>query len=117
MQGGKTESMQTIISKHERFRSSGNTVSLTVLLVTIGIILTIPFPLIWQGRSCFAFDVLLVFCVCINFVILSFTVFVFSLEMVKCIIAELGSPNSLATKSSFKQQNRLLNPTCLGHSR
>ena len=80
------ESMQIIISAHKRFRSSGNTISLAVLLVSIGIILAIPFPLIWQGRSCFAFDVLLVFCVCIKFVILSFTVFVFGLKMVKCII-------------------------------
>ena len=78
--------MQIIISAHKRFRSSGNTISLAVLLVSIGIILTIPFPLIWQGRSCIAFGVLLVFCVCIKFVILSFTVFVFGLKMVKCII-------------------------------
>ena len=75
--------MQIIISAHKRFRSSGNTISLAVLLVSIGIILAIPFPLIWQGRSSFAFDV---FCVCIKFVILSFTVFVFGLKMVKCII-------------------------------
>jgi hypothetical protein len=77
------ESMQRTELLKESFQRPRSESLHTILLFRIGVIFIIPFPLVRQGKFCFGSIVLLVFCISIRLILLSFILFVFTLKMIE----------------------------------
>jgi hypothetical protein len=81
------ESMQRTELLKESFQIPRSETLHTFLLFRIGVIFIIPFPLVRQGRFCFG-SIVLIFCISIRLILLSFILFIFTLKKIELNLAE-----------------------------